>query len=1514
MPKIVSYGNPVLIRSFAELPVVDFVTRPLCGNSMSIADNGVGKSSTVIEPFMRLFDMKFKVEDKEKREGRLTIAGMLAERVSTGVYSYFVDFALDGDDLPKGGEFLFAGYLVDGSKVKEGVSRGGGCQEVGAGIRFLVPHGSEVYTDPALREKPIYEALGLRFYDKDADGSISLLSMEEVREQLLGIRGKVGADVYIRKIAAGDDGSWREELERRLGFDTRLWYSLQKSLAVREGGGEAIDKYEDEVVDNLIVQPLRSKVLAEADRKHIVDELAEHTLNRLRQGDTEKLLRFYGATEDMRAGIQERAEAYRATRKAKLELVERGRDAYSAARRIAREAEDRKRGIVARIAEKERLRDVAERQVESLRYWNAKDAFDKASSSLDGANALLAAAERDEAEAACDLALHRYSVAYKAYRKASAELEAARSAKAAYESGAESSRLREVGHALHRLLSDDLSRKEQTLEHTMSKKSKAATQKTERVAAKEAADKAERDALMALNTLSYRRDEKAKSLELLLADAQIEGVRRVDGSYDLGAIEKRSSSLADKKASAAASLKAAEDVLSGHEKNIDRLGNEIAQGNGDLAAQSKAAADAERELSVLDAEISRLGGDDERICTDLSDKVAAKAYLAALSERAATCQEAVDSGRRALAAAEQELSAFSTGAGGVDPAAIELLEREGIEAMPGATRLRELGAAEGEGAVASERRLIPGLEGSLIIPDQDVSHAVEAAEQAGPGAFRGCVPLVPSSLLDGGEGARLLSVMSCEPDSFFAGFEERLDALKGIAEDARLALARNEESMDEARADESAAYVFIQRHYSGDLESREAYARAAAAASARVASIRDSIADLEAERLEESQARDKARLDIAGAKREVEEAERLYLKSRSAVKEAAELRDMNSDLSAAKIDHDMKKSKLEEEQARLKEAEKALSVAIEAVPAAQMSVKIARNRLSKQVDPMPGEDSYIDGTIDALTSEMELLESAAGEKLKDLNRSISEWSAQSEDRKKTLDKKTSNYKASLAARSKLTSAPVPKEVRPRAVDDDEAESVEDELKEAVELCGREKDKRAARVELCEEKKARAEGSLRSVRKGFECKFPGEDIYGKENILDDCQQRFISIGKDLAALASERSEAAQAASDFEFCENLLRDFSNNEEGRGEDLDGDAVTEASRTLPKKGKEIDDRLRDEARALKSCCGKYLRQISDPSLVALADLDCRRDVAQSIYDQSAELLDQLSAADDFLKKISLERNICTNRASAARAALNRLNEGLGAVTDELLDVMQNACSLMRRFESASVYDGRKLLELPLAGKWSAESNELYRGQLGIWLSNTTADIAAGAAGEGSAAKEKIISRVSSEIVDMKALLREVAVLKGKQNAALLRFLSPRPEQRRVNKYITWGGKGGLRACSGGERRSVYFSAVCLIMASVFNNKTGFLFFDNPFASLTKGDFLAQWFKVARDSGIQLVMTSQPNPTKAAVEEMSNINVLGLQTSRDQTLTRVILKEEAVEEDMFISQYCKSAYQDRLF
>lgn len=1465
MNGLVALLNPVLVQHPFRR-AIDLNLIYGAQNALVEADNGVGKTSTIIDAALSVFDSDYVLRGSARGDdqGRVTTAQAMMESGCGHISVTMLDFLLEDGRIVDGNDMVLVGKVIDNNDYGTNPLR---AKE--HSLRFIMHHSSEIYDrmeDPGFLP---YEELGLRFteWPEGRAGKPLIRPFKDVREDIQ--RLAAGRDDYCRYTSYAQSGEFIERVREETGFDAARYLSIFGSILNAEGLSKLEDLKAEQFNERMVYEPLTALFLdaADADGKNVtVKKNCLDLLVSFVEKDSKKtvlrdayawLLRKIDDSDKLKAKFDALKSAEDAAAAAQGSIDGLYGNAVANAERARADREQVKR----EIAELEdELADLEHRKC-SREVIEAEDALDMASKALDTAQSGASRAESEMKLADFEWRRADWLVAARDAETARGRRDAAQESLNEKKRGAAGTRADDLAWTLHDSHGTRMAAAKEALDAATAKRTELTAERDAASTAKIAATKELSGAFRAEASGEARRDSAFDAAAAQLKDY-----------IDASAVDKKNKmiSLPDTEAAVAAvaaALDAAATAKAGAAASLAKAKSQLEDARTER--RDAAAEDDRAKAARANAQAAKARIDDARAACEGHEGLAAptsadgaERTLADAEAARVEAVDAIDGYRREIDGRTRRLDAAAAGELFLPEQVVEMLDRAGIRyAQNGELYLTQLAkGVDGTRRVEDVLERIPYLASSIIVDDGDLERFRRQIAAAPDDLwFAGTVPVVPASALDGGEVAPV-DMIAHREDSYLlnpAAFEESLRSeitgLESKVSDREAELA-GIEAFRQA-VDKFAARLDAEGVDSVDVADSAAEAACAAAIAAATALAE---AEKKVALAEKGKAACEDALDAAASALTAAEADVRSLAG--AVEKVTALAALNTALA------ELVEARKEAEKTAAA-AEKAYDAAEEKLIAARDAVDEARRNLGNVKGELAGvakpeSGNLVQGSFDRLLAEyfelMQQIGAEVGALQKALNEAETEYAEAKESargKRAEAEKRLRAYCEPFAdidaearvAESLAEDAPVPTRKQVDALA--EARTAANDAFKAADLA-----KARAQIEKDDAGK-KLDGALAALRE--RCGEKAAIVREPESLVGDFTKkiseangRHRALEKEISALASLEEGCGKAA---ECARRRGSAAIAHPELTRPIVDLEAYR---REIGRSGDELAGAkaAREKSRAGYADAVKAFADTSEASDAMLAETPKAAAAMREHADGVADFIAGRTTLDMAGKTLEKAAGVLNASAAGVKGNLDFNDESLDTAISNLLDVANESIGYLRGLEKSSGGD----LEIPCCHRRPprAEYDARFRDGVRETLVRMSASVGKRDGGLASC-RDEISRELEQDVVSIKSLIaRHIDIVQGRGVPFSMKFTSPRLGEA---KKLTWNE---LRGLSGGEKAQVFF-LICSLLAQTTvegdpATHRAFLLMDNPFANLSNEERLDYCMDVATANNVQIVATKQ--------------------------------------------------------
>lgn len=1425
MTKLFEIGMPAFVPTAPKSKALETVRITPRGESALVTGrNGVGKTSSLIEPFMRLVRMR-QNGDKDRQHP----AEYMAANDAALPYIFYIDLLIDdGAPTEPGGDMVLAGFYVENNNYG-----GDDSAPKENGFAFIVQHSSSIYENVD-DDGWAYRKLGIDLLERDPSNPNRkrLLSSQEYKKALRASASRFPfCGTYQIKQGTTDRG-FVEKLCALANYNFPAELAMSKSISMKEGMTGLKDLKRDAFLDQFVFAPLEETCLTESDRSQVRETLVKYCIKNLNQKKTmADLENIEGAIGDY-AEISSRAEEAKA---AAADLETARAAACGAASRIkaaCAAAEISAEKLEQRESQNQEGQLEARKRMDSLEIRKQEKGLKTARAALSDTQIDLSVAMEGKARAVRSFYEAKAAdAAFDADAAAAAE-KATSNAMAALVSKSQASRLDDVAATLHSLHDARLTEAEAEADS-------AKRQLDEAESSFRAASKAKQDAAAessaSLAVVSKR--DSAFSMEFARIKAALDAhgmgfaANDQENAVAWSQLEKRAIELsADAAEHEAASEKARADAASA--KTLLTEAEEA-----EKAAEGKCA-DAAAAERLVSARLEQL----KRATADLTSKGVHSADL----ESASSCDIASEKLNRASAAAlsrcdelrptlnalRKRLAAAKSGTLMLPENAMGLFEVAGIHAQPATDFLTKYPPSARDKILAEQ----PAVCACVVVADKDLRAARAIVPEEGTDWFAGAVGVLPHSAMEDIENLALDGFLACPDVEYIASPERRIAELgetigsveKEIARSssAAAASASRAASIDAHRSTFFSSGMASAADYSSAADDAARFAEECRAAKQARAEERASAQ----EALEEASARDREQSSLASAA----ESEASELKALA--KRADSLEDARADLIAAH-------QRLTESQKEQERATRLESDAMRLVSAAQRSLDAARassKALEGELDGIrkPDGGKIVEGEFDALLLEYPKLIEA----VKQDEPLIGELR---EECKKKSEAAREMRKASAARLEELRNhvAEEAQPPTPKKLDKEDEVALETAMNDAMLECTRAQ----AVHDAAREKAEDAEARLQELSGQYEKRYRAHP-YARAEIYDDPAETLADLERDASEIARLKKRNASRRDKLSAAAGVLRDAGvalPDEPMPGvEPIDAETALDAAEKCAGELESKRAKLESARRSTLVKIDSHARRISLLGPDAPAVLARGRVQGASMRPAFCSM-----PLDEFASQLSsAEKSLEAMRASLTQD-LDKAELELGAASSKVADIGKNMSNRIKKMQKAG--NG----EFKIEGFDQESGSELeYERHVANWISEVcrTAIAVAGTRADQSDRQAAIEKILDDDLLKPQKIVENRLSFLGLPAKVSIKFRSTRAGE--YGKFVDFSS---MRRDSGGEKAAAFIMpATALHSSNNLGRKGGsIMFLDTPFAGMTDNSLISRVFDVFDKTDTQVIV-----------------------------------------------------------
>lgn len=755
MNGLVALLNPVLVQP----PIGRAIDLNLiygAQNALVEADNGIGKTSTIIDAALSVFDSNYVLRGTARGDdqGRVTTAQAMMDSDCGHISVTMLDFLLEEGRTVDGNDMVLVGKVIDnndyGTDPRHAKEHS---------LRFIMHHSSEIYDrmeDPGFLP---YEELGLRFteWPEGRSGKPLIRSFKEVREDIQRLAG--GRDDYCRYTDSARLGEFIERVREETGFDAGRYLSIFGPILNTEGLSKLKDLTPEQFNERMVYEPLTALFLdaADADGSGTVKKACLDLLVSFVEKDSKKtvlrdayawLLRKIADSDKLKAKFDTLKAAEDTADAAQGSLDALYGNAVANAERASSDRERAKGNLDEVDAE---LADLEHRRC-SRDIVRAEDALAAAEDELETARSGISRAESEMRLADFEWRRADWLATAHDAETAHGRLDAARERLEEKKRGVAGTRAGDLAWTLHDLHGTRVERAEGTLAVAEAKRAELTEARNTASAVKAAAARKLSEATRAQASGEVRRDAAFEA-----AVTQLEG-HICPSAVDT---EAKMVSLPDTEAAVAAAGRALDAATGAKADAVAGLADARAALEDAYTARRAAAAEDDRARAAraraqsakerVDRARAACEGFEGLAAPDSAD--GAECALEAAESARTEAVAAMDGFRREIDGRARRLEAAADGELFLPEQVVQMVDRAGVRyAQNGELYLARLAkGADGRKRVEEVLDRIPYLASSVIVDDGDLDRFRRDIAGAPDDLwFAGAVPVVPASVLGGG--------------------------------------------------------------------------------------------------------------------------------------------------------------------------------------------------------------------------------------------------------------------------------------------------------------------------------------------------------------------------------------------------------------------------------------------------------------------------------------------------------------------------------------------------------------------------------------------------------------------------------------------------------------------------------------------------------------------------------------------------------------------------------------------
>lgn len=1432
MPNIWTYGFPNQVDyGTGALMCEQCNYRPFGHHAAITGTNGIGKTSTALEPLLQLVHPRKNQGDSGK--GRLSPAAFMKAVGQKVPWIVYCDLLIDNDPAASpeaGNDMALWGMVLDSSNLGSDPSN-----PVANGFQFLLYHSSAIYADDG-ESRPPYVLLGIDFYERDPfdPSRVKPLDYQSIRQKVNAKVDDSLGSFFARMRNGYVSKADRKRIGDALGWDLELMDCSSSVLSTKEGIAGLLSLSNEQFNEKLIYPPLENRYLDEESTANLKKNLSDYVLSNALQLDMERQSKCCNALRAAFFRAKEPIGAYSAA-------VENLNDKRAAAGIALRGAQDRISSLenaqagFRDQASRARAEIVAAEKRKLSRRFHAK--LDELAHAR--ADYIAACAAKDKAQGAYDWTtreLHAVGIriAKNDLGNAEARALAARSAFEAKAKGLESQELNDLAFTLHRLHEqrcESAEREESLAENTLND-ANAALRALEH--ALEEARSAEAHAKAKLESLE---DNKRNSYKKCKAAAAAAGLERFcnDQLSTCSLQEISAAASRAKEASAAAEALASrqKDNLEKAQQAVEEAVQSEAQRKSDAAI---AADKAQKEASSFNAykaaleQLANQTGLNERIpietlggCLELINSWDVEIDQA--NKRISDISDAIGAEQRLLEAARSKKLH-------VPPEALRAIDEAGAEPEPAEVYLTSMDPAVRNELLAR----CPWAACAVIVPDGLQDTAKEACARLDDAWFSGAVPILTRDQIRDASRIEPAALAACPNSSYIEDPDAFIEALSQHLSDDEDLLRKIEREAGRLEDNVRKTEKFAASFYQSGRESMGSWKRFSADAETSARTAAEALA-------EASRGLEAAKGKKEAASEALKTAEGDLQAAKAAASAAAAAEEAASDLVQSDKLLTPAKEAVSKHADKLQSAREAADRARARQNNARDALSQARQRkkdISLEVSaiPRPAEGKQVEGGFDELLASHELLSRTLNADLEPLKRELTKAE---QDR---LAKRAALQTALAAAQKEGAN---PKEP-PEGLATEEAFA---DLSKNLPRREGERDAARAAAEQARKRYNHTMEERDQIEKDYQSDYDSDPLP-----LPECS--FGDPDADIRVAKKQQMKAEESCSQADESMYKLNSLAGKLEAAG-------IAPAEQPAPEESEEgTVSRLQSAYRELKDSESK-LRKATDKALSAVSSIE--GSIADQPIDFKAEQVSCVQLAHAInqhdpskAEKIRFhQEQSLSAQYMAIESKIKAKENQLDSSARVLAQIAAKMCSSLRTLCKRSHgefrirgLEGIKTAPEPLEqhiSNWLvAETKALMR---------TVRD--APAINREETVRKAIVDRV----LNSRAVLAQLFAASGRSGQIVPEFQSRRYGES--GKWQTWQETTGM---SGGEKVSAILAAVITLYSATETSEGAqsrkgwtMLLLDTPFGGLSNNEMCSKVFDSADRNHVQLVVVEDKFP-----------------------------------------------------
>lgn len=730
MPRIFEYGLPGFQFGMPDACCVEsFRDAPLGNHALIKGANGVGKTASVIDPFLTLLKLHVKTDRKT------SVARYMREHDAKLPYIYYVDILIDGQNVDPNLDMVLAGFYIDNTRLDDAKNRP---QE--HGFHFLVRHSSSVWTDTG-DQRPVYERLGIPLVEHHPSNynRKKIADIETARRIFSRDAPTMRARTYNIK-----SGTPNPEFIKHLSEATRYDFASALpqfvELSTSEGGSNLQNLSEASMLDKFLFNPIQNRVLPPKKQGDLLKMLTKSCEDDLDLGLRQSQIRFLAEAERRLETMGAMAEATEAAQSSLEDEKSRLRSLANALKSGEESKTRESDSVLSALEANARDRLETNRHISSSNYRAEQSQLHDLVMKKEKTEKDLADAETRADRASLEYRMARASDALEKEAKAKARLTACDLSLTQFKENNDFDNTNDIDLTLHLLNDEEIEERTAALSCAKQALGKA---KTDTKSAHESLIRAERECARAEAGLESRKS--AYEAEVARVGEKLANIDLAMAINDFGFVNwpaaerKRAEAVAAHEAASELAQKITSESLAANKelKSLQEKARRLCQerDSAQLAAES-----AKKKLDALEKEIEaieRRGGG----ANHLASRTACEESVACIDRDIASLQPQIQEANAKALKSSQKLSAAQEGTLMLPEGATRALEAAGVKARPATEYIADM-----DSSVRSELlRRVPSAAACVVVEDELLEPALRALSCEGDEWFAGAVGVLKHS-------------------------------------------------------------------------------------------------------------------------------------------------------------------------------------------------------------------------------------------------------------------------------------------------------------------------------------------------------------------------------------------------------------------------------------------------------------------------------------------------------------------------------------------------------------------------------------------------------------------------------------------------------------------------------------------------------------------------------------------------------------------------------------------------